>query len=229
MTKPEEEELLLPNSRNSKGANGKLPPKAAPTKAGMCKLPWFGSWSVTFLIWLVTGNLAMLWSLPSPTFAGKLTVVRRLWSVNQIFQEDEDLKNQLKKQEDKNAELQKGVGSLQDMKQKAALGETETLRLQAQLKDVQSQLDKQRDETRKQREEAAELRRKKEQAEGELRRLRTQMADSSKITAELTRGKDVAEKNHETERRRADRLASKLKQLRDDEARIFKEEEQDLS
>merc|ERR1712098_824618 len=135
LARPEEEEYLLPHSRNGKG---KVPPKPAPGKAAPCKLPWFGSWSATLLVWVVSTNSLIFWSLPSPTFVGKLTVVRRLWSVNQIYQEDEDLKGKLKKEEERNAELQRGVGNMEEMKEKAGVAETETTRLRAQLKDVQS-------------------------------------------------------------------------------------------
>jgi len=179
LARPEEEEFLLP--RGSSSANGKndsskqFAKGAPPAKAGLCKLPWFGSWPTTLLVWVVGSNTLIFWSLPSPTFGGKLSVVRKLWSVNQIYKEDEDLKEKLKKDEEEVAELKKGVSGIDDLKSKVASEETETSRLKAQVKDLQSQLDVQRTETRTQRNMASEERKKKEQAEGELKQLRTRM------------------------------------------------------
>merc|ERR1712130_805507 len=95
----------------------------------------------TLLVWVVGSNTLIFWSLPSPTFGGKLSVVRKLWSVNQIYKEDEDLKDKLKKDEEEVAELKKGVSGIDDLKSKVASEETETSRLRAQVKDLQSQLD----------------------------------------------------------------------------------------
>merc|ERR1711924_11472 len=130
--------------------------------------------------------------------------------------EDEALKGQLKKEEEKNAELQKGVSGLEEMKSKVESSESESVRLNRQLKELQSQLDTQRAETRKQREEAAQERKKKEQAEGELKRLQSAVSDSSKAASALTTAKDAAERDRDREHQRAERLAAKLKQLRDE-------------
>jgi len=226
LERPEEEEFLLQKDAKGKsGPAGKAPP---PAKAGKCALPWFGSWNATLLLWLVGFNVLMFWSLPSPTFGGKLTIVRQLWSVSQIFKEDEEMKGKLKTEQAKNAELQKGVTGLEDWKDKAGSAQTETGKLRTQLKDLQSQLDKQREETRKLRAEALKEKQQKEKAEGELKKLRTEMADSGKVTSELTAEKTAAEIKTRKEKERAERLAARLKSLRDAEAKIFKEEENDL-
>lgn len=226
LERPEEEEFLLQkDGRGKSGPAGKAPP---PAKAGMCKLPWFGSWNATLLLWLVGFNVLIFWSLPSPTFGGKLTIVRQLWSVSQIYKEDEEMKGKLKTEQAKNAELEKGVSGLEDWKDKASSAQTETSKMRKQMKDLQSQLDEQREETRKLRAESRKEKEQKEKVEGELKKLRADMADSGKVTSELTAEKTAAQRANEKEKHRAERLAARLKSLRDAEAKIFKEEENDL-
>lgn len=227
--RPEEEEYLLPPSKGATSKNSaKTPPAKANAKAPLCKLPWFGSWSATLLVWVVGSNSLIFWSLPSSSFAGRLSVVRKLWSVNKLETEDLELKSKLKSEEDKNAELQKDVGQTEEIKGKLTDAQSASTRLRSQLKDVQSQLDAARAEARKHREDAAEQRRGRTTAEGELSRLRTQMSDSSRAASAADSAKAQAERSRDSERQRADRLAAKLKKLRDAELPLLKDEDGDL-
>lgn len=224
MERTEEEEYLLPPAKSAAAKTAAKAPQAkANAKASLCNLPWFGSWSATLLVWVVGSNALIFWSLPSSSFAGRLGVARKLWSVNQIYQEDEALKSKLRKEEERNAELQKDVDGIEGMKDRVGEAQSETSRLRSQLKGVQSQLDAAKAEARKHREDAAEQRRGKEAAEGELAKLRTRMTDSNRAVSAADSAKAEAERGREVERRRAERLVAKLKRLRDAELPLLKD------
>lgn len=229
LERAEEEEYLLPPAKSISQLNAEKPsPPASRPKPSICKLPWFGSWSATLLIWVVGTNALIFCSLPSSTFMGKLKVATQLWSVNQIYAEDEALKSKLKETEDKNAELQRGMEGLDGVKSKMGEAQSESARLRTQLKEVQTQLETTRDQVAKLRTELAEQRRKAETSDAELSRLRTRMSDSDRSTSELRTAKAEAEKARDEARHRADHLAAKMKQLRDAELPLFKDVEIDL-
>merc|ERR1740121_2731247 len=172
----DEEECLLPKNPGVKklGEERKQKRPSTAAKGGnTCNLPWFGSWSATLLAWVLMANSFILWSLPQPTFHGKLATFGELWYLDRLHQEKRLLEERLNNETQRLHALEGGASDADSLRR--------------QLEAARSQLEAAKSESGRQRQEA-------EQARNKL--LEGQAAD---------------------EKARADRLAAKLKRLRDAE------------
>mmetsp|Transcript_15559 Transcript_15559/g.28928 ORF Transcript_15559/g.28928 Transcript_15559/m.28928 type:complete len:244 (-) Transcript_15559:90-821(-) len=223
LANPEEEEYLLPPSKPTASTSSKGKGAQAAKEGAYCRLPWFGSWSATLLVWVVSTNSLIFWSLPSNTVSGKLTVVRKLWSVNQIVQEDAELHKKLEQEEQKNQELAKDAANAEEAKRKASVAENEGTSLRSQLTAARRQLEEARKETQQERERTTEQRKRADNAEGELANLRDKFAENDRLYADLRSDKERSDREAQKQKERAERLAAKLRQIRDADMPLFKD------
>lgn len=175
--------------------------------SNICKLPWFGSWSKTILIWIVSFNSLVFWSLPSPTFRGKLGVFAEVWSVDRIAEENKRLQAQLQDDSQHIVQVEQAQDTLKIDRQGDA---SEISRLRAELVGVKAQLESSRKENEN-------LQVAERKAQDELQRMRSDVSDTSRSVTELQSTRTRLEQDAAREKSRADRLAAKLKKLREAE------------
>lgn len=208
---PEEEQCLLKQEKAApaRQADGTKKPDAS-KKDGMFKLPWFGSWSKTILIWIVLFNTVVFWSLPAHSFVGRMTVLFRLWSVTSVFDENLVLKEKL-------GVLQGNVSGVEDLRHSLASisGDRETLG--QQLADAKKQLEESRNNAQKLQASSEQTLQRAQAAEASLQALRASATNASKSMDDLQNAKLLLSKQATDAKQRADRLAAKLKKLRDAE------------
>jgi len=226
--KPDEQAFVLQHKV-------KFAEKTPETKATVSRHGAASSWSSTLLLALVVAILWVFWSLPAPTFHGKLTVARQLMKVSEVLNqidESRTLRVELKNSQKTIAELQQ---QLADSKSTVhgMLAEVETLRHRVEASESEDRglTDKlgkaRRDDQREQKvaEDEVRLEKKSEKA---LIDLRKDIKDRDSAVGKL-RGVEVRlKKEVETQKSRGSRLVSKLKRLRDAELPLLKSIDGDL-
>merc|ERR1740121_2328815 len=188
----DEEECLLPKKPGVKklGEDRKEKKPTTAAKGGnTCNLPWFGSWSATLLAWVLMANSFILWSLPQPTFHGKLATFGELWYLDRLHQEKRLLEERLNNETQRIQALEGGASDADSLRR---------------------QLEAAKSESGRQRQEA-------EQARNKLLEVQARETNTSRSVDELHRSTGRLERQATDEKARADRLAAKLKRLRDAE------------